>query len=68
MNALVARLVVAAQLPCFTAFRELRALPADVRAPVDRVHGCHPLISSACRLRRSGVQPFMVTFSNSSFV
>lgn len=46
--------------PCLKLLRALLAFPSSVRAPVDCSHGFHVLISSACRLRRSGVQPFIV--------
>ena len=46
--------------PPFQAFLEARVFPSAVRGPVDRSHGFHALTSSACRFRRSCVQPFTV--------
>lgn len=54
----------------FTALRAEVALPANVRGPVDLVHGCQPRIAAACRARRSSLQPHafpsLIASSNSS--
>lgn len=45
-------------IPPVQALRDEAALPSALRGPVLRSHGRHCRISSACRARRSGVQPF----------
>lgn len=44
--------------PCLTAFIADTRLPPSVLGPVDLSQGLQRLIASACRARRSGVQPF----------
>ncbi len=44
--------------PPLYALRATVALPSGVRGPVDFSQGRHCRISSACRARRSDVQPF----------
>lgn len=44
--------------PPRSAFRADRAFPSAVRGPVERSHGRHRQIASACRARRSAVHPF----------
>lgn len=45
-------------MPPVHALRDATALPSALRGPVLRSQGRHCRISSACRARRSGVQPF----------
>lgn len=46
--------------PPLSALRLDRALPASLRGPVDCCHGFQRRIASACRARRSGVQPLTI--------
>jgi len=46
--------------PPAQAFRLEACLPSAVRGPVDRFHGRQLRINTACRARRSGVQPFAI--------
>lgn len=48
--------------PPLHALRLTLALPASVTGPVERVHGCHVLIASACRCRLSKLHPFAITY------
>lgn len=43
--------------PCLSAFADERALPASVRGPVERRHGCQRAMRAAWCARRAGVQP-----------
>ena len=45
------------RIPPCQALRDTCALPSGVLGPVDFSHGFHCLINSACRRRRSNVQP-----------
>lgn len=45
-------------IPPFQALHDAAALPSALRGPVLSSQGRHRRISSACRARRSGVQPF----------
>lgn len=45
------------RIPPCQALRDTCALPSGVLGPVDFCHGLHCLINSACRRRRSNVQP-----------
>lgn len=46
--------------PPFHALLLTLALPASVTGPVDRVHGLHFLMASACRCLLSKLQPFAI--------
>ena len=46
--------------PPLKALRATFALPAALVGPVDRSHGLHVCIASACRCRRSKVHPFAI--------
>ena len=46
-----------ARWPPFQALRLTRSLPSSDFGPVDLAQGCQLLINSACRRRRSNVQP-----------
>lgn len=54
--------------PCVCAFRRVRALPAAVFGPVECAQGRQLRIISACRARRSGVQPLRCRISVLVFV
>lgn len=47
------------------AFILVLALPSAVLGPVECFHGFQALINSACRARRSGVQPFAMSMLQS---
>ena len=48
--------------PPFQAFRDTVSRPSGVTGPVDCSHGRQRLICSACRWRRSVVQPLAMVF------
>jgi len=50
---------IARRVPPLKAFRGTRVLPSTVSGPVECSHGRHRRSSCDCRLRRSGVHPFM---------
>lgn len=49
--------------PPLNAFLAALRLPSTLWGPVDRVQGFHSRISLACRARRSGVHPFLISNS-----